>query len=157
MKNNLQRLIKQNVPFKSEVVKAEIGLIYVSYMLSHSMDSLFKNYSITSQQYNVLRILRGQYPNPSNINLIKDRMLDRMSDASRIVDRLVKQTLVTKQPNPIDKRNADVMITDAGLGLLRQIDEQMQHTESLLQELSVKEVDTLNVLIDRILDRVEKH
>lgn len=155
MNNNLQRLIKQSAPFKSEWVKAEIGLIYVSYMLSNAMSSLFKGYGITSQQYNVMRILRGQHPNPSNINLIKDRMLDRMSDASRIVDRLVKLQLVTKQPSAIDKRNADVLITEEGLKLLRRIDERMEHTESMLQDLSQQEVDTLNKMIDRILDRVE--
>ena len=155
MNHNLQRLIKQTAPFKSELVKAEIGLIYVSYMLSNSMSSMFKKYGITSQQYNVMRILRGQFPNPSNINLIKDRMLDRMSDASRIVDRLVKLHLVTKQPSPIDKRNADVLITEEGLTLLRQIDERMQDNESLLQDLSVQEVNALNEIIDRILERVD--
>ena len=152
MRNNLERLIKQKVPFKSPKVKAEIGLIYISYLLNSNQQDFFKEYQITSQQYNVLRILRGQFPNPVNINLIRDRMIDRMSDASRIVDRLQKQGFVTKQTNNIDKRNTDVLISDKALNMLLEIDIKMEHTESLLGQLKDKEIGQLNMLIDKILD-----
>ncbi len=152
MKHNLERLIKQKVPFNSELLKAELGFMYVSSMLNGNQQHFFKAYGITPQQYNVLRILRGQFPNPANINLIKDRMIDRMSDASRIVDRLVKLDYVTKQPNSIDKRNADVMITEKALIKLKLIDDKMRENKGLLSNLSIDELNQLNLLIDRILD-----
>jgi DNA-binding MarR family transcriptional regulator len=152
MNNNLERLIKQKVPIKSPKVKAEIGLIYISYLLNSKQQDFFKEYQITSQQYNVLRILRGQFPNPVNINLIRDRMIDRMSDASRIVDRLQKQGFVTKQTNNIDKRNTDVMISEKALSMLLEIDIKMEHAESLLGHLDDHEIEHLNMLIDKILD-----
>ena len=79
-------------------------------------------------------------------------MIDRMSDASRIVDRLQKQGFVTKQTNNIDKRNTDVLISDKALNMLLEIDIKMEHTESLLGQLKDKEIGQLNMLIDKILD-----
>ena len=78
----------QQQKFKSIQQKLMLNLIYTTNWLTSKQDSLFKDSDITLQQYNVLRILRGQYPNPCSIKLIKERMLDRMSDASRIVDKL---------------------------------------------------------------------
>ncbi len=152
MNHNLERLIKQKVPFKSDVLKAEIGFMYVSYILNSKQQYFFKSYKITPQQYNVLRILRGQFPNPANINLIKERMIDRMSDASRIVDRLVKLNYVTKQPNHLDKRNADVVITEKALAKLKLIDDKIDENNSSFSNLTPDEIDQLNGLIDRILD-----
>lgn len=152
--SHLQRLIKQKVPFRSELVQAEIGLIYVSYLITHESASFFKQYGITTQQYNVLRILRGQYPGSANVNLIRERMLDRMSDASRIVDRLVRQSLVSKRPNNRDKRNVDVQITSRGLDLLRVIDRAMEQHHGFLHRLDAGELQQLNHLIDRILEGV---
>ena len=152
--SHLQRLIKQTVPFRSEQVQAEIGLIYVGYLITHQSSSFFKPFGITTQQYNVLRILRGQHSGPANINLIRERMLDRMSDASRIVDRLVKQKLVSKRANERDKRHADVQITPEGLALLRVIDQAMEHHQTFLHSLSKEELQQLNRLIDRMLETV---
>ncbi len=78
----------QQKKFKSEEQKLMINLLYTANWLTSKNDSFFKNSDITTQQYNVLRILRGQHPNPCSVKLIKERMLDRMSDASRIVDKL---------------------------------------------------------------------
>ena len=150
--NNLERLIQQKQPFKSESIKAEIGLIYISNRITHRMDSIFKPYGITGQQYNVLRILRGQYPKASNINLIKERMLDRMSDASRIVYRLVKLDLVTKQINLMDKRHADVLISEHGLKILEEIDVVLAHEPDFVSKLNKEDVVTLNQLLDKLLE-----
>ena len=149
---NLERLIHQKQPFKSSSVKAELGLIYVANRINHQMHLLFKPYGITSQQYNVLRILRGQYPSPSNINLIKERMLDRMSDASRIVDRLVKLGLVTKQTNLLDKRNADVLISEKALIMLQDIDLVLTRQPDFVAKLASEDIDALNRVIDKLLE-----
>lgn len=150
--NNLERLIQQRQPFKSESVKAEIGLIYIANRITHRMDAIFKPYGITGQQYNVLRILRGQYPKASNINLIKERMLDRMSDASRIVDRLVKIRLATKQTNMVDKRHTDVFISEKGLEILQKIDVVLNHETEFVSKLEAGDIDNLNQLIDKLLE-----
>ncbi len=76
---------------------------------------MLKPFKITTQQYNVLRILRGQHPNPASINLIIERMLDKMSNASRIVDKLVAKKLADRKVCPEDRRMVDVLITDKGI------------------------------------------
>ncbi len=152
MKNNLERLIKQTVPFKSEYIKAELGLIYLSSMLNNQSFQYFKQFNISPQQYNLLRILRGQFPKATNITSIKERMLDKMSDVSRIAERLSKMNLIVKQPNIIDKRNADITISEKGLGLLKEIDEDSDNHKTLIDHLSPEEVMQLNRLIDKLLN-----
>lgn len=152
--NNLERLIQQKQPFKTESLKAEIGLVYVTNQIMHRMDSIFKPFGITSQQYNVLRILRGQYPKPANINLIKERMLDRMSDASRIADRLVKLDLVTKQVNLIDKRHTDVLISEYGLRVLEKIDRVLDNQADFVSKLSPTDIEALNQILDKLLEDI---
>lgn len=155
MPNHLERLIKQRIPFPSDRIKAEVGFMYIAYQMQDIQQHFFKPYGITMQQYNTLRILRGQFPRPANINLIKDRMIDRMSDASRIVDRLVKLELVTKQHNTMDKRHVDVIITEKALNLLGEIDEALRAAPSLLDALEEAEINTLNHIIDRLLEKLD--
>lgn len=151
MHNNLERLIKQTVPFKSEKLKAELGVLYLSSFIHNQQQQFFKKYGISPQQYNVLRILRGQYPKGININAIKERMLDKMSDVSRIADRLCKINLIVKQLNMLDKRNADITISDKGLNLLKEIDAVENDSRSLMQHLDPGEMDHFNQLIDKLL------
>lgn len=149
--DNLQKLIKQKIPFKNEYIKAEVGILYICNQLNAQFQQIMKEYGITSQQYNVLRILRGQNPNPANINLIRERMLDKMSDASRIVDRLVKLNYAYKQPNHIDKRNTDVYISSAALQLLAKLDAIIDERHTIIRNLQPNEIEQLNHLIDKIL------
>ena len=151
MPNNLEKSVKQNIPFKDAYVKAVVGLMYLSNQVFDKQQQFLKPHGITVQQYNVLRILRGQLPNPANIALIKDRMLDKMCDASRIVDRLVKLNLATKKQSAIDKRHSSVFITDHALKLLKLIDEVQAAHLSLLHNLSEQEVEELNKIIDKAL------
>lgn len=152
MTNNLEKLIKQSVPFGSETLKAEVGMLYVSYHSNYAKQQFFKRYKLTIQQYNILRILKGQQGNPANINLLKDRMLDKMSDASRLVDRLSKMGYVSKKSNPKDKRNADVFITPSAIVLLHEINEAIEKEYSIFSCLSEEEIMQFNVLIDKILE-----
>ncbi|MCX7723608.1 MAG: MarR family transcriptional regulator, partial [Verrucomicrobiae bacterium] len=86
------------------------------------MNNVLSKFDLTPQQFNLLRILRGQYPSPASISLIKERMLDKMSDASRLVDRLIQKKLVERKICSQDRRKVDVIITRKGLKLLEKID-----------------------------------
>jgi DNA-binding MarR family transcriptional regulator len=116
-------------------------------------DVLFKGSQITIQQYNVLRILRGQYPNPCCIKLIKERMLDRMSDASRIVDKLNAKELIKRTETQTDRRFVDVVITDKGLELLQSLDYIDETSEQFFKSLSIKEINSLNDLLDKLREK----
>lgn len=141
--------IKQK-QFQSEHHKALINLIYTHNYVLNEMNIFFKSIDITRQQYNVLRILRGQYPNPCSINLIKERMLDKMSDASRIVQRLNSKGLVERENSDHDRRAVEVTISKNGLDLLANTDEKVRDFSHLLENLDNNEAKLLNTLLDKI-------
>jgi DNA-binding MarR family transcriptional regulator len=154
---SLEKDIQQK-EFRSESQKAILNILYTCYFVQDQMNSLFKKYDITRQQYNVLRILRGQYPGHASVNLIRDRMLDKMSDASRIVERLRLKELVTRKSAERDKRAVEVTITEAGLRLLEEMQQAVDEFESLLDNLSDEETRQLNGLLDKIREgKVETH
>lgn len=136
--------------FKSEWQRASLNIFFTSYWLNDKVKTLLKPYGITAQQFNVLRILRGQHPNPISTNEIRDRMLDRMPDTSRIVDRLNKQGLLERHVCKADKRLVDVKITDKGLELLAKIDQLAgPNIENGLNALTEQEARTLADLLDK--------
>jgi DNA-binding MarR family transcriptional regulator len=147
----LERLIQQRVPFKSPRARVEVGLMILAGLLQHDMNRYFKPFGITPQQYNVLRILRGQYPNPVPINLIKERVIDKMCDASRIVDRLVKLELAEKTINLRDKRVADVVITNKALTLMEDVDIHFYDKQCVAYSLNDADTELFNNLIDKML------
>ena len=136
--------------FKNEYQKAVLNLIYTNYYLVDKMNDVFKKHDITRQQYNVLRILRGQHPGHASVNLIKERMLDKMSDASRIVERLRIKELITRENCVDDKRCVEVKITARGLQLLDEMQPTVDGFELLLSSLSEPETRQLNELLDKI-------
>ena len=140
----------QQKKFKSDEQKLMINLLYTTNWLNSKYDSFFKNSDITIQQYNVLRILRGQHPNPCSIKLIKERMLDRMSDASRIVDKLNTKELLIRRECMNDRRSVDVVITDKGLKLLQSLDYIDETSKQIFKALSFEEIITLNNLLDKL-------
>lgn len=141
--------IKQE-KFKSELSKALINIIYTNGWLQQSQVNLFKPHGLTTPQYNVLRILRGQHPNPATINLLIDRMLDKSSNASRIVDRLESKGLVDRKQCSGDRRAVDVFISSKGLQLLEKIDGELGEWERSLNTLSEPECKTLSDLLDKL-------
>lgn len=142
----------QQKKFKSIQQKVMLNLIYTTNWLTAKQDSLFKDSDITVQQYNVLRILRGQYPNPCSIKLIKERMLDRMSDTSRIVDKLLAKELLQRNECPDDRRSVNVVISDKGLELLKSLDYIDDLSKQSLKSLTTEEINTLNTLLDKLRD-----
>lgn len=142
----------QQKKFKSIQQKLVLNLIYTTNWLTAKQDTLFKNSGITVQQYNVLRILRGQYPNPCSIKLIKERMLDRMSDTSRIVDKLFTKKLLLRRECPNDRRSVDIVISEKGLELLKSLDHIDELSKQTIKSLSQYEINTLNNLLDKLRD-----
>jgi DNA-binding MarR family transcriptional regulator len=140
----------QQREFRSESQKAILNILFTSYYIQDKMNGLFKKYDITRQQYNVLRILRGQYPGHASVNLIRERMLDKMSDASRIVERLRLKNLIVRKSAEKDKRAVEVTITEAGLKLLDEMQEAVDKFENLLHGLTDAETQQLNTLLDRV-------
>lgn len=136
--------------FKSQDQKLALNIIYTSNWLNSHFAFHFKDTDITQAQFNVLRILRGQYPKPSNIKLIKERMLDRMSDASRIVDKLYKKGFLSRTECPNDRRNMDIIITQSGLELLNSLDKIDDNFNDLFKSLNPDEILQLNHLLDKL-------
>ncbi len=124
--------------------------MYTNNFIVERMNNTFKEHKITRQQYNVLRILRGQHPQPATIGLIKERMLDKMSDASRIVDRLENKGLIRRKQNKKDRRATDIQITSSGLNLLKKMDDPIDEFEKFLSNLSSNQIKELNTLLDNL-------
>ncbi len=143
--------IKQST-FKSEYQKAYINLIYTSNFLQQAQAVLFKPFGVTLPQYNVLRILRGQHPKPATVNLLIDRMLDKTSNASRIVDKLETKELVTRKQCADDRRTVDVLITRKGLDLLDEMDKVEGGHFTGIINLSESDAKELNRILDQIRD-----
>ncbi len=136
--------------FKTEFHKATVNLIYTYNWLVNYQIELLKPYEITLQQFNILRILRGQYPNPTTIKLLKERMLDKMSDASRIVEKLRLKKLIDRKVCPNERRKVDVIITPKGLELLKEIDSHDDEVIAKISTLNEYEVKQLNKLLDKM-------
>lgn len=141
--------IKQE-KFKSEYSKAIVNIIYTNSWLNQQHIKLFKENGLTTPQFNILRILRGQHPKPATVNLLIDRMLDKSSNASRIVDRLEQKGLVIRKQCSKDRRAVDVLISGEGLDLLKTLDVKMQDWEEKETKLTEHEAATLNSLLDKI-------
>ena len=135
--------------FRTEFQKARINIIYTYNWLSEKINSIFEEWDITPRQFNILRILRGE-GKPLSTLQIRQRMLDKMSDTSRIVDRLLKKGLVRKTPNGEDRRLVDVVITTKGKKLLEKIDPFEEYADRIMQNLSEQETRTLNSLLDKL-------
>ncbi|HEY9117247.1 MAG TPA: MarR family transcriptional regulator, partial [Roseivirga sp.] len=134
--------------FRSPYEKLVVNILYTNSWLLDQQNRLFKNYGITSPQYNVLRILRGQYPDPCTVNTIIDRMLDRMSNASRIVDRLEAKELVERTVCESDRRAKDVLITDKGLSLLEEVDQELDNWTKRLKAVGQEDVEKASDILD---------
>ena len=139
----------QSTNFEDNYHKAVINSNYTSGWLNNSMRCHFEKYNLTGQQFNVLRILRGQYPHPATVNMIKERMVDKMSDASRIVDRLVQKGLVSRCTSNKDRRAVDIRISDAGLDTLSKLDVEFKTKEILENNLTEEEAGKLSDLLDK--------
>ena len=141
----------QQSNFRNEYQKLGINIMYTANWLNEKISSVLSQEDITQQQYNILRILRGA-EKPLSTLQIRSRMLDKMSDTSRIVDRLVAKELVEKNTCPSDKRLVDVVLSKKGFAVLEKLDLLNNHLDSLMKGISEKEASTLNQMLDQLRD-----
>ena len=134
--------------FNSETSKSVVNIIFTGNWMMQQMNELLKPFGLTPQQYNVLRILRGQQNNPMTVLGITERMLDKMSNASRLVDKLLEKQLVLRRECPQDRRAVDVIILPAGLTLLEEIDLVQSQWEKNFQGIGQDKMSQLNQLLD---------
>jgi len=146
-KMKIEDEIKQQ-KFKTPHQKAVLNLIYTTSWMQGRQKDIFKTFGITLQQFNILRILRGQHPSSTSATEIKSRMLDKNSDVSRLLDRLLAKKVITKRVSANDKRAADVNLTEEGLELLRAIDKKQNQIDNVLL-LSEEEAIILSDLLDK--------
>ncbi|MBS1597120.1 MAG: MarR family transcriptional regulator [Bacteroidetes bacterium] len=145
----IERDINQN-KFRNEHQKSAINLIYTFNWMNEKFDKIFEQFDITQQQFNILRILRGAGGGPLSTLQIRQRMLDKMSDTSRIVDRLIKKGLVKKNICKSDRRLVDVIITEKGKRLLDKIDSTNETMDAILKNLTQADAKNLNQLLDKL-------
>jgi len=140
----------QQSKFRNVYQKAGINLIYTLGWVRDRTRPIFDAEDITPQQFNILRILRGSYPQPLSTLKIREKMLEKMSDTSRIVDRLIAKGLVKKVICKTDRRLVDVIITEKGKKLLERLDAREDDLDAALSNLSEKEAALLSDLLDKI-------
>ncbi|MBR9921956.1 MAG: MarR family transcriptional regulator [Bacteroidetes bacterium] len=132
--------------------KAHINILFTAAWLNQFTSSSLKPLGITVQQFNILRILRGRKGEPSTVKLLTERMIDKMSNASRLVDKLVKKGLVERKTCEVDRRRVDVFITDAGLDLLEQastaVEQEIQ--KRMVDKITDEEAKEMNRILDKI-------
>ncbi len=140
----------QQREFKDPYNKLVVNLLYTHSYLVTAQNGLFKPHDISPEQYNVLRILRGQNGVPTTVSSIQDRMLNKMSNASRLVEKLKIKELIKRDECPNDRRQVDVMITEKGLQLLSVLQIQVENGNKNFVHLSLDEVNGLNDLLDKM-------
>lgn len=138
------------IKFRNQRQKAMVNILYTYGWTLEKIKRYLAREDITHQQYNILRILRGSHPEPLSTLQIRERMLDRMSDTSRIVDRMVVKGLVKKTPCPKDKRLVDVILTEKGQQLLKRMDAETEQIDSIMKSLTESEAEMLSNLLDKL-------
>ena len=141
--------IKQS-KFHSEYQKLAINILFTNQWLTTNTTKILKPFGISPQQYNVLRILKGQSPNAISVSNIMDRMIDKMSNTSRLVEKLRQKELIERVTCEKDRRQVDVKITKKGLELLEKVKTEMNAFKTISDNLSEKEANTINNLLDKM-------
>tara|TARA_B100000809_G_scaffold136156_1_gene133716 strand:+ start:9944 stop:10393 length:450 start_codon:yes stop_codon:yes gene_type:complete len=145
----LEEELQQN-KFQSEHQKAILNILFTSNWLESDSSRILKPLGISSQQYNVLRILKGQGESAISVNDIMSRMIDKMSNASRLVEKLRKKELIERVICEHDRRQVDIRITKKGLLLLKEADREMGHFGDIISKITDKEAKALSMILDKI-------
>lgn len=146
---NIEQAIHQT-SFRSETEKMVVNLIYTGNWILGINAKALKPLGLTTQQYNVLRILKGQYPEPAPVSLVSERMLDKMSNASRLIEKLRQKNLVERTVCKHDRRQVDVKLTEQGISVLEEANKNVGKAAEAFQQLSQQEAATLNTLLDKL-------
>jgi DNA-binding MarR family transcriptional regulator len=148
---SLEKLIKLSTPFVNPYYKAVVGILYLETLIMQDLDRHLAKYKLTYQQFNIMRILKGQYPKGVKLSLLQERMLHKQSDVSRLVNRLVKQGMVDKKEDELNKRRLCITLSEQGLAMINSIDVDGNFFKSVTVELNDPEIEHLNTLFDKIL------
>lgn len=146
----IEDILKLNadIPLSKSVI---VNLLYTSGKINGELNKVLKPYDISLQQFNVLRILRGQKGNPASLNVVQDRMISKMSNTTRLVDKLIKKGLVKKRINKTNRRKIDINITTEGLAFLKSIDTLIDGSEvKMVNSLTDEEATELIRLLSKI-------
>lgn len=147
---NIENEIKNTSPL-SLSTRTVINMMYTARQIEEIAASKFKEYDLTAQQYNVMRILRGQKGNPANLSTIQERMIDKSSNTTRLIDKLIQKGLVKRQICKNNRRKIEVFITEEGLELLKTLDPIIEKTnQDIMEKLSSNEQEKLNKLLDTL-------
>jgi DNA-binding MarR family transcriptional regulator len=145
----IEEVIKSTITLDTDH-KIILNIMYTQNQITENFNELLKPYDISSEQYNVLRILRGQKGNPANMTMIQERMIARTSNTTRLVDKLLLKEYVTRKVCIENRRKIEVLITQKGLDVLKQIDPKLlQHNRSLAKNLNDEEQKQLNALLEK--------
>lgn len=136
--------------FRNEYQRASVNIAYTYCWLMEKVKAFLLPVDITMQQFNILRILRGSHTKPLSTLQIRERMIDKMSDTSRIVDRLIAKGLVKKAVSGKDRRLVDVVITVKGRNLLKKLDLRQDELDGILKNISQEEAANLSKILDKI-------
>jgi DNA-binding MarR family transcriptional regulator len=130
--------------------KTVLNIMYTQNILAEAFNDIIKQYEISPEQFNVLRILRGQKGHPANMCVIQERMVAKTSNTTRLVDKLLLKGLVTREVCSKNRRKMDVLITDKGLELLKELDPMVnRHEEEFSNNLTPQELEQLNTLLEK--------
>ena len=146
---SLENRIQQNT-FTTLAEKAFINISYTHSYIYGLLNAALKNHNISIQQFNVLRILKGQHPKPVAVNEITKRMVDKMSNASRLVDKLDLKNLIERVPCSYDKRQVDISLTQEGSDLLTELSQLVGDIINAHSNLTIVEYEQLNMLLDKM-------
>lgn len=145
----IEDVLKSTMPMDNSK-KIILNILYTQNMIAENFNEILKPYDISSEQYNVLRILRGQKGNPANMSLIQDRMVAKTSNTTRLVDKLLMKDLVTRKVCKENRRKIEVLVTQKGLDILKQLDPKVNSHELLLSSnLNLDEIEKLNQLLEK--------
>jgi DNA-binding MarR family transcriptional regulator len=144
----IEEAIKQK-KFKSARQKAHVNVLYTGSYINSVNNSLLKPFGISPQQFNILRILKGQHPNAASVKTLTERMLDKTSNASRLVDKLLEKALVIRTTCPNDRRQVDVMITESGIQLLDKANKVIAG-QYISEDFSEEDAEQLSYLLDKL-------
>jgi len=150
-KMELEKEIKQK-SFKSPYHKLVLNILFSASWLNTLQNKTFKPYGISPQQYNILRILRGQQGKAVALSVLQERMIDKMSNASRLVDKLLLKEMVDRKQCPEDRRQVEISITEKGLDVLKQLDDKVNNLENSMSNVTEKEAAEVNRILDKMRD-----
>jgi DNA-binding MarR family transcriptional regulator len=145
----IEEEIKSTVPLENSK-KIILNVLYTQNLINDRMNEVLKPYDLSGEQYNVLRILRGQKGNPANMCVIQERMIAKTSNTTRLVDKLLLKNYVTRKVCPDNRRKIEVNITQKGLAVLTELDPKVvEHENNFSKKLSLQELEQLNALLEK--------